>query len=278
MSALLLSALLMAPAQPGPLKLTNVRSTYGELGGTRPEAKLLPGDVLYVAFDIEGITIAADGRAQYRMAMDVTDKNGKAMFKQDPADKIDDYPLGGTKVPARAYVLIGLDMEPGVYTLKLTVTDTASRQAESFEKKFEVLKKDFGIVDTYLSVDLQGQTQAPTTCIVGQPLFLQFNIVGFERDKDEAKKDPKQGFQPNVSIEFSPVDETNRPTLGKPTQHLQNNTSQLKLEPADQIINLRFGLPMTRPGKFVAKLKATDLNANKTATFELPFVVIPPAN
>ncbi|CAN5611042.1 hypothetical protein BH11PLA2_BH11PLA2_47160 [soil metagenome] len=275
---LLTTTMLFAPAQAAELKLTNVRNTYGELGGTRPDSKFLPGDVLFVGFDIEGITLGADGRVQYRMLMEVNDKNAKQMFKQDPSDKVDYVPLGGNKLPGRAYVLIGQDMEPGTYTLKLTVTDNASKQTKSFEKGFEVTKKDFGIVGCYPSVDVHGQVPAPTTGIVGQSIFIQFAIVGFEKDKDEKKKDPKNGFQPNVTVEFTPIGDDGKPTLAKPEIYTQNSDSQIKLEPNDAAINVRFLLPMTRAGKYTVRLKATDNNTQKTATFDLPVVVVPSAN
>jgi len=72
----LVAALALTPAQPpaaGGLNLTNPRNTYGELGGTRPEAGLLPCDVLFVGFDIENITIDPAGQVKYTMAMEVTD-------------------------------------------------------------------------------------------------------------------------------------------------------------------------------------------------------------
>src|SRR5882762_915762 len=116
MSAFLLTtALLLAPAQAGELKLTNVRNTYGELGGTRPDTKFLPGDVIFVGFDIENITVGADGSCKYTMGMEVVDKKGKPVLKQEPAKKEDYLPLGGNKLPARAFVTLGLDMDPGEY-------------------------------------------------------------------------------------------------------------------------------------------------------------------
>ena len=84
----LAAAFALTAAQPpaaGDLTLSNVRRVYGELGGTRPDAPLLPGDVLTLAFDIEGITVTDDGKAAYTMAMDTLDKSGKTWFKQDPA-------------------------------------------------------------------------------------------------------------------------------------------------------------------------------------------------
>lgn len=78
------AALSFAPAQPDGLKLTNVRWTIGELGPTRKESKLIPGDLLFIGYDIENLTIDADGYAKYTMGMEVSDAAGKSIFKQDP--------------------------------------------------------------------------------------------------------------------------------------------------------------------------------------------------
>ncbi len=272
-SLVLLTALAFTPAQTGgALKLTNVRTTYGELGGTRPEAKYLPGDVLFVGFDIEGLTISEEGRTQYRMGLELFDKNKKSILPdQQPTDKVDYVPLGGPKLPARAYILIGVDQDPGTYTMKLTVTDTATKAVQTLEKSFEVMKKDFGIVAVYPSVDESGRIPAPTTGVLGQSVFIQFAIVGFARD-------PKAPGQPSVTVEMTPLDAGGKPTLQKSALYKQNADSAIKLEPKDEMINVRFLLPLSREGKYTVRLKATDEFTKKSITFDLPIVVVPSAN
>ena len=274
-SALLVTSLLLSPAQGTAtgLQLSNVRNTYGELGGTRPDGKFLPGDVMFIGFDIDGITVDDQGRVQYRMAMEVIDKNNKPIFKQDPSDKVDFVPLGGKKLPARAFVTIGLDQEPGMYTLKLVVTDTASKATQTLSKPFEVTKKDFGIVAVYASVDERGAIPAPTTGIIGQSIFVQFGIVGFDRSPKDAT-DPKKGNQPDVLIEMSPIDSTGVPTLKKPIAYKLENGVDEK----ESGFTMRFLLPMTRAGKYTVRLSATDNRTRKTATFDLPVTVVPSAN
>lgn len=273
-SLLVMSALVLAPQQSSPLKLTNLRTTFGELGGTRPEGKYLPGDVFYIGFDIEGLTLAPDGTTQYRMAMELLDAAGKSRFKQDPADKIDYVPLGGPRLPARAYIILDTNQEPGKYTLKLAVTDTATKAVQTLEKSFEVQPKDFGIVAVYPSIDESGRIPAPTTGVVGQSVFVQFSVVGFEREKGKEK----DAGQPNVEVEMTPLDGSGKSTLGKPMIYKQNAESQIKLDAKDELINVRFLLPMTREGKYTVRLKATDHLTKKTATFDLPIVVVPSAN
>lgn len=248
------------------MKLTNVRNTYGELGGTRSEGPFLPGDVLFVGFDIEGIAIDAAGKAKYTMAMEVIDKDGKAIFKQDPAEKSDFVPLGGTKLPARAFVTVGLEQAPGPYTLKVTVTDQVTKANQVLERKFEVKPRDFGLVAVYTSVDPQGQFPAPTTGVIGQSVFVQFGVVGFARDNKTK--------QPNVVFEMVPVDEQGKPTMQQPHVYPQDSG----IDPKELGFSVRFLLPMTRAGKFTVKLKATDKVSGKMATFDLPIAVVPSAN
>jgi hypothetical protein len=268
----LVAALALAPSQPptqpapGGLDLTNVRNTYGELGGTRPDTPLVPGDVLFIAFDIEGITIDPAGRARYTMAMEVIDKDGKSIFKQEPAEKSDFVPLGGTKLPGRAFVTVGLEQPAGQYTLKVTVTDQATKASKVLERKFEVKPRDFGIVAVYASADDNGAYPAPTTGVVGQSIWVQFGVVGFARDSKTK--------QPNVTVEMVPVDEQGKPTLQQPNVYTQDTG----LKPEDPGFRVRFLLPMTRVGKYTVKLRATDKVAGKTATFDLPVAVVPPAN
>src|SRR5439155_13963903 len=104
---------------------------------------------------------------------------------------------------------IGLDMAPGEYIVSVTVTDKNKAGAtKTLGRKFEVLKKDFAIVSVYTTADPNGTISVPTTGIVGQSIWVQFGIVGFERDKKTK--------QPNVEIEIVFLDETGKPTLKKP--------------------------------------------------------------
>jgi hypothetical protein len=285
-SLLLISALSLSPSQVGAMALTNIRATYGELGATRPEGKFLPGDVLFVGFDIENIVISEEGQVVYEMAMEVLDKNNKPIFKQDPAKKTDFVPLGGTKLPARAFITIGLDQEPGTYTMKLSVTDLAKSAAKNntktFTKNFEVTKREFGIVAVYTSVDDRGNIAAPTSGQVGQSVFVQFGVVNFERKvppvDPKAPKPAKDAKptppQPDVTFEMVTLDARGKPTLGKPIQY--KLTSEVSEK--DQSFSMRFLLPMTRAGKYTVRLKATDNHTKKESTFDLPISVIEPGS
>lgn len=269
-SSLIVAALMaFAPAQPpagapaGKLEITNVRNTYGVLGPTRTNSKLLPGDILFVSYDIDGISVDDEGRVHYSMVMEVIDKDGKATLKQDPFEKIELVPLGGNRVAARAFVTLGVDHPAGEFTMKVTVTDRADKNkaSQTLERKFEVLAPDFGIVAIYGSLDERGQTAAPTTGVVGQAIFINYTAVGFKRDADKK--------QPNLHFEMVTLDENAKPLMKKPLFH-----DGIDLDEKLPNYTVRFLLPMTRPGKFTIRLSCTDTVTKKTASVDLPVLIL----
>jgi hypothetical protein len=241
-----------------------VRTTYGILGPVRPVSKLLPGDVLFVSYDIDDVTIDKNGKVEYKMEMEVTDvKTKKTIFKQDPTEKVDFVPLGGSKLPARAFITLGVDQPAGEYNLSVKVTDRATKKTANLDYKFEVVPKAFGIVAVYGSVDERGQVPAPTTGVIGQSIFIHFGSVSFERNAKTK--------QPELLFEMIPLDENGKPTLAEPSRH----EAKVGVDDKDAVYNVRFLLPMTRAGKFTIRLTAEDKVAQKKATFDLPVVVLP---
>ncbi len=266
LSTLALAAATLAPAQPpaGSLQLNNVRLTTGELGPARKDAKLLPGDVLFIAFDIDGITIDADGKALYTMGMEVTDGANKLLFKQDPRELGDFVPLRGGKLPARAFVTIGLDQPPGAYTCKMTVTDPKAKATNTFSVKFEVLRPDFGLVAVNPTHDERGQIVAPASGVVGETLWVQFTAASFARDAKTK--------QPNVEFTLELLDDKGTPTLGQPLKHVQS----AGVDEKDAVFGQRFPVFLSRPGRFTVRVTGVDKVANKRSTFDLPIRIDPP--
>src|SRR6202011_6041401 len=113
-----LAVMTLSPAQSGQLTLTNVRSTYGILGPTRADNKVLPGDTVVLSFDMEGAKVDANGKVLYSIGMEVDDSNGKVLYKQAPQDREALLPAGSKALPAAANMTVGLDQKPGEYTLK----------------------------------------------------------------------------------------------------------------------------------------------------------------
>lgn len=272
-SMALFAALTTTPAQAGGLSLSNPRITYGELGSTRPDSKLLPGDIFFLSFDIDGIKVNEAGRVKYGMAMEVTDATGKSIFKQMPVERDDFLPLGGTKLPARAFVSVGVDQPAGTYTCRVTVTDMSDKDkpvSKSLDQKFEVQPRGFGIVQLYTAADAKGEIPAPLVGVAGQALFVHFAVMEFARDPGTK--------QPNITIEMVVYGKDSQPTLSKPTVKQIPDEADGKVDEKVVGVPMRFLVPLNREGGFLIRLKATDNISKKTATVDLPLRVFPAGN
>jgi hypothetical protein len=256
------ATLALLPDQAGQLALTNAQFTQGYMGAPRPDNKYLPGDVVFFRFDIEHITVADTGRIRYRMGMELRDAKGKPLFRQEPADREVYNALGGTTVPSLAQVDVGLDQQPGEYTLVLTVTDLATQKTENLQRKFEVLKPAFGLVRLSTSADADEHARVPPVGAAGSNLFVNFSAIRFERDP--AKK------QPNVRVEMRVLDEDGQPTVAKPFVAVATEGVPEKAS----LLAMQFSLALNRPGKFTVELKATDLIGNKIARLSFPVLVV----
>jgi len=257
----LAAALTLAPAQAVSLKLTNARFTYGELGAPHNDSKFLPGEYVILAFDIEGLPLSAEGKVTYTMSMEVTDKANKVVFKQEkPAESEEVLPLGGSRLPARGFVSLKGDQEPGIYTCKMTVTDKESKSTSVLEKQFEVIPKTFRIAGLFTTNDIKGEQLAPPVGVVGQNLFVHFALVNFGRGADK---------KPNSQVEMRVLDESKRPTLAKAI------SAVVPKEIADDDPALfRFVIPFNREGTFTAEFKAIDNVTGKTSIVSFPVKVV----
>jgi hypothetical protein len=261
-SVALFAAMSFAPGQGG-LTLTNARVTYGELGTLRPDTKFLAGDIFFLGFDIDGIKVDENGRIKYSMGMDVVDKDNKAIFIQKPQEREDFLPLGGTKLPARAYVTVGADQAPGNYTCRVTVVDLATKTTKTLEQSFEVIKPAFGIIQLFTSSDGKGEIPVPMVGVAGQTIFVHFAVIGFTRGAKEK--------QPDLLVEMSVLTKDGVPTLAKPASIAINK----EVEEKDLGIPLRFLLPLNRSGDFTVELKATDKVSKATSRVTFPIKVLP---
>ncbi|WP_020470333.1 hypothetical protein [Zavarzinella formosa] len=272
--ALLATALSLTPGQaPETLTLGNPRATYGELGPARTEMKLLPGDIFFLAFDIEGIKVTNTGRVRYGMVMEVIDSGGKSIFKQQPVERDDFLPLGGTKLPARAFVSIGIDQPAGIYTCKVTVSDLANKEkpvVKSLEQKFEVAPRSFGMVQVYTAADIEGKVPASLYGVAGQFVFVHFALIDFQRD-------PKTK-QPDITVEMTVYDKDSKPTLEKSTVKQIPDKDDGNVDEKLVGVPMRFLVPMNREGGFVIRLTATDNISKKTTKVDLPLRVFPAGN
>ena len=256
---LVLAAVTLVSPQADGLTLANVRTTYGAPGLTRQDNKLLPGDHVFISFDVDGITVAPDGKVHYSMATEVLDGNGKTLFREDPRDLEATNALGGNTIPAYTQMEVGLNAKPGKYTLKCTVTDRANKKSQSLSRDFEVQEKQFGLVRLTTTFDHEARVGA-SIFTTGESLYINSAVVGFQRgDK-----------QPSVAVELSILDESGKPVLANPFKGEINRDV-----PATALsLPVQFLVPLNRAGRFTMVLKAIDQLSRKTAELKFPITVV----
>jgi hypothetical protein len=254
------AALAFAPAQ-GALALSNDRLTYGELGANRPDTKLLPGDVCFISFDIDNLTIDAEGKVNYTMAMEfISNKDGKQIFKQDPVKREELMPLGGTRLPARAFVILAPDQAVGSYTCKISVVDLATKASKAVEKQIDVIAPDFGLISVVTSADMRATIPAPPVGMTGQQFWINCLAAYFARDPNTK--------QPSIVAELRVFDENGTPTSPKPMTIVYDKMVDEK----EKVLPLQFLLPLTRAGRFTVEIKAEDKLTKKVAKITLPVI------
>jgi hypothetical protein len=258
-ASVLAGLLALIAGQGDELQLKNIQPIYGSAGPARAAAKILPGDSLFLAFDIAGLSVK-DGTAEYSLATEISAK-GKLQYRQPPKDNKASLPLGGTTLQGLAQFEIGLNTPPGEYEFKVTVTDLPTKKTHSFTRTFEVAPPAFGIVRLNPTLDPAGD--ASTTLLgVGQTLWINFSTVGFTRDKTT--------MQPNLTFELNVTDAAGKsfakPYTGSVTKDVPAMVPALPGQ---------FPLPLNAPGKFTVEIKATDVLAGKSAKLSFPIQVQP---
>src|SRR5262245_2172207 len=258
----LAAALSLAPAQNAALNIGNARFTFGgALGATRSDNRFLPGDLFVMAFDIENLSVDAEGKVQYEIAMDITDAKGKSAYSTKDVQGAY-LALGGTKLPSSAFAPLTPEYyPPGTYSCRISVTDQANKASKELVKQFEVLPAAFGIVYVVASSDQQAVLHSPLGGSVGQLMWLHLNVVQFGRD-DKTKL-------PDVTIEVKILE------AGKPVTQKAKTWQYTKVPRSVAEIDHHIVVPFNRAGQFVVEIKADCNVTKKTSTIRVPLTVTP---
>src|SRR5262249_1833675 len=217
--------------------------------------------VYFLAFDIDNLRIDEMGTVRYSIAMEVTDSAGKSIVSEKPGDHDVTLPLGGSKLPAHAFVFLGPDMVKGTYNCRVTVVDRATKASKSMDRSVEVLPGAFGTVALYASSDAKGELACPLGGVAGQSLWLHFVVVNFGRDP--------QTKQVSVNAEIRVFDQSNKPVNEKPLVYTTTKTEKED----DRAIELNVGFPMNRAGVYTVQLKTECKLTGKSYSMSFPLVV-----
>ncbi len=255
-SLALMTALSWTPAQANQLELKNARFTYGILGQERKESTFIPGDMVVLAFDIEGLKTADDGSATYSMSMKLFhNKEAKPVLEKVPQRMTVVNTLGGNRLPSFALTNLFTDAETGDYTMSIVVEDVLAKVSAKLERTFKVKPLEFGIVRVGFVYSQLNEEQAggpphlaPPLAVPGQNLMLNFSVVGF---KMAGAKD-----QPDVAVTMVVEDEAGKPVLKKPfsgkATEIDDELKKLK------IIPFQVPVQINRSGKFKIVITVED--------------------
>jgi hypothetical protein len=265
--ALVLLGLGAGPA--AALEVKDIRSTYGPFGGVRPGNKFLPGDVLWLAFQVEGLAMEADtGLVKYKVTLEVFDSKDKLIFSGKPIEQQRYLSLGKSALAERGQVVIGTEQAPGKYTVRMTITDKGGGKekgggpSKGFTYEFEVLAPDFGLIHAW----------SPSVAVTTQDFTAFCKLVGMKRDAKQL---------PSVEVRVVIKDESGKAMLPKPL--ITNIPKDLPPEKElgedfdirkAKIIPMPFPLFLNRAGRFTIEIEAVDLLSKKSAKVSFPLQVL----
>jgi len=256
--AVLALSLGLLPGTAGALELKNVRPSYGPLGAERKGSKLLPGDVMFMTYEIDGLKFDdKTGKSKFETTLEFIDdaKPKEPLFVNGPVATEITAQLGGTRIPGDVHVIIGPNRLPGKYTIKLTVADKIAKETKSFTYPVEVVAKEFGFVGV----------NAPTVGFPGQHYMTSFGLVNMDLDKKSNK--------PNVEVVIK-ILENGKPATTPVSILLPRDLPDgIDLVKAN-FVPLNYPLYLNRSGNFTFEITATDKSAGKSATLRFPLTVI----
>jgi hypothetical protein len=265
------SLTLLAPLASA-VEVKHLRVTHGPMGATRAENKFLPGDYLFMSFDLEGLTFdPKTGKATYETVLELYDFTGdkpvkdkeprKPIFTDKKANTVSPM-LGGTRIPGDLHVIMGTQQKPGKYVVRLIVTDTlstANTRFTYFDHPFELLPNDsFGIV---------GLT-APAVGFPGQNYVASFALVNMKLD---AK------YNPNVDVVMRVLDAGGLQEMSLPIRTFLPKDLPSELQGKlnkENFVPMQFPIYLNRAGRYTVEIEAIDRAANRQAKIRYTLNVI----
>jgi hypothetical protein len=246
------------------LQLTDVQSSYGQLGPARESSEYVLGDEVYVRFNVVGARIDVDGYTQGELTITVRDAAGKKVLES--ATPIQQLPcLGGDRFPARAVLMLGDPMTAGKYTLEVGYSDLIAKKTASFKREFTCKPTEFAISGLRFYQDKEGRVPAPVGGMLSQTLFIQARAIGFDTSNDEI----------DVEMRIDVLDKDGKILTPKPIKVVLHNEKVDEVR-ATKILSFNAELALHRSGDFRLRLTMTDLHSNKSVKFEAPMKVTAP--
>lgn len=244
----------MWPVRAAALEIKNIRATHGPFGAVRTDAKIIPGDFIFMMYDIEGLKVDPKTRkASVATIVQLVDKNDVVQFmKENPLDV--QVTLGGERVPGELQLIIPSQQKPGKYKVKLKVTDRAAKETKTYEHPFEVLQPTFGMI----------AVAAPAIGLPGDVYVARFALVNLKlMDK-----------KPKAEVKLRVLDEDGK-DLSLPLVQLLPRDLPSEIDIVKQnFVPMPFPIYLNRPGRFTLAIDAEDKNGKMKASVRIPLTVL----
>jgi hypothetical protein len=249
-----LVVLSMVPGLTPALEIKNIRPSYGPYGSLRTTTKFVQGDLLYMTYDIDNLSLdAKTGKASYDTKMEIIDDKQAVKFERKFSNDVVPE-LGGARMPGELLASFGTAFPPGKYTVKLTVADKIAKQSKAFLYSIEVVPLTFGFI----------HVEAPAVGLTNQTYRALLGLVGFVPDAKTKK--------PNVEITIRILDQNEKP-VGRETKIVL--PADLPMDVNAELIPINLPIYLNRTGQFQIDIMAVDKNA-KGAQIQMrfPFTVV----
>src|SRR5262245_51595359 len=105
------------------LEIKNVQPAHGPLGPARTSDDVYPLDEYLGRYQVAGVKVNADGKAELEVTVRLTNPDGKAVYETKPTLRKFEMSLGGDVVQTFGFVTFPEKAPPGEYKLTVTVRD-----------------------------------------------------------------------------------------------------------------------------------------------------------
>lgn len=247
------------------LEIKNVQPAHGVLGPPRASDDVYPLDEYVVRYQIAGLKLDKDGKADLEVDAKLIGPDGKPVFDRKSRPVSRPLSLGGDILPSFGYFTIPAKAPPGEYKFTVTVVDRISKESASFERKLTCKPTTFQILMPRFFHDSANKVPAGTTMLLGETLYYTLKVVGYD------KNDKKVSLVMRATI----LDRDGKDIGAKALEVRGDITDPEKAAGSRQAtINGLAGL--NRTGEFKLHIVVEDTLGKKTATFETPLKVLAP--
>nr|HEV3144293.1 hypothetical protein [Gemmataceae bacterium] len=244
------------------LKIQDVKATYGPNGPARDSLTTFAGDTMFFSYTVTGIKADDNGGIKVRIRNQLKNSDGKVLLsEQQPAQGF--LALGGSEMAGYASVTFGLDYPPGEYTVAVTVTDEVANQTMSFERKVELQKPDFAMINVRFFLDADSKVAAAGTLARTERLYIRFSAIGFDRSANKL----------DLTMFIQTLDEKGTELIPKPIR------AEVKSDQPEQVAkitaaNFSGNLVLNRAGAYRIHIMVEDAVNKKKLDVVVPIKVV----